>query len=105
MPIWSPNARSPVPWMNERAQLLVRYLAEQHALNMTEAMARERISAKVDLTAELMGISRQSAKAYVDEDYVRRMADSFAAAVRDLQARSPRRGLRAVPDQSGIATE
>lgn len=92
--------------MNERAQLLVRYLAEQHALNMTEAMARERISAKVDLTAELMGIEvRQSAKAYVDEDYVRRMADSFAAAVRDLQARSPRRGLRAVPDQSGMATE
>ncbi|WP_079670134.1 hypothetical protein [Mycobacteroides abscessus] len=83
--------------MNERAQLLVQYLAEQHALIMTEEMAREHISGKLDLTAELMGIGRQSAKMYVDEDYVRRMADSFAGAVRDLQARSPRRGLKAVP--------
>ncbi|MFL0158523.1 hypothetical protein [Mycobacteroides chelonae] len=87
--------------MNERAQLLVQYLAEQHALIMTEEMAREHISGKLDLTAELMGIGRQSAKMYVDEDYVRRLADSFAGAVRDLQARSPRRGLKAVPDQIG----
>lgn len=83
--------------MNERAQLLVQYLAEQHALTMTEEMAREHISGKLDLTAELMGIGRQSAKMYVDDDYVRRMADSIAGAIRDLQARSPRRGLKAVP--------
>ncbi|NOS01135.1 hypothetical protein [Mycobacteroides abscessus] len=84
--------------MNERAQLLVQYLAERHALAMTEDMARVHISGKLDMTAEFMGIGRQSAKMYINDDYVRRMADSFAGAVRDLQARSPRRGLRAVPD-------
>lgn len=87
------------PWMNERAQFLVRYLAEQHGLNITEDVAREDISQQVDFTAERMRIGRQAAKYYVTEDLVRGLGDHIAEAVRQAQAQDPRRGLRSVPDQ------
>lgn len=84
--------------MNARAQLLVRYLSEEHGLNITEATAREDISSQVDFTAERMRVGRQAAKYYVTEDVVRGLGDHIAQAVRSAQAQDPRRGLRAIPD-------
>lgn len=84
--------------MNERAQFLVKYLADQHGIGITEAIAREDISTQVDRVAERMRIGRQAAKYYVTEDYLRKFGDFVANAIREAQAADPRRGLRAVPD-------
>lgn len=86
------------PWMNERAQFLVKYLADQHGIGITEDIAREDISTQVDRVAERMRIGRQAAKYYVTEDYLRKFGDFVANAIREAQAADPRRGLRAVPD-------
>lgn len=84
--------------MNERAQFLVRYLADQHGIRITEDVAREDISTQVDRVAERMRIGRQAAKYYVTEDYLRKFGDHIAKAIREAQAADPRRGLRAVRD-------
>jgi hypothetical protein len=84
------------PWMNERAEFLVKYMAEHHSLKITEDVAREDISTQVDFTAERMRIGRQAAKHYVTEDLVRRLGDRIAEEVRQAQANDPRRGLRVV---------
>ncbi|MBE5516529.1 hypothetical protein [Mycobacteroides abscessus] len=84
--------------MNERAQFLVKYLADQHGIGITEDIAREDISTQVDRVAERMRIGRQAAKYYVTEDYLRKFGDFVANAIREAQAADPRRGLRAVPD-------
>ncbi|MBN7310699.1 Uncharacterised protein [Mycobacteroides abscessus subsp. abscessus] len=83
--------------MNERAQFLVKYLADQHGIGITEDIAREDISTQVDRVAERMRIGRQAAKYYVTEDYLRKFGDFVANAIREAQAADPRRGLRAVP--------
>ncbi|SHW29805.1 Uncharacterised protein [Mycobacteroides abscessus subsp. abscessus] len=83
--------------MNERAQFLVKYLADQHGIGITEDIAREDISTQVDRVAERMRIGRQAAKCYVTEDYLRKFGDFVANAIREAQAADPRRGLRAVP--------
>ncbi|TDZ91193.1 hypothetical protein [Mycobacteroides salmoniphilum] len=86
--------------MNERAQFLVRYLAEQHGICITEGIAREDISTQVDRVAARMRIGRQAAKYYVTEDYLRKFGDHIAKAIRETQAADPRRGLRVVSDQT-----
>lgn len=83
--------------MNERAQFLVKYLADQHGIGITEDIAREDISTQVDRVAERMRIGRQAAKYYVTEDYLRKFGDFVANAIREAQAADPRRGLRSVP--------
>ncbi|RIT32147.1 hypothetical protein D2E76_24215 [Mycobacteroides abscessus] len=83
--------------MNERAQFLVKYLADQHGIGITEDIAREDISTQVDRVAERMRIGRQAAKYYITEDYLRKFGDFVANAIREAQAADPRRGLRAVP--------
>lgn len=83
--------------MNERAQFLVKYLAEQHGICVAEDIAREDISTQVDRVAERMRIGRQAAKYYVTEDYLRKFGDHIAYAIREAQAADPRRGLRVVP--------
>lgn len=83
--------------MNERAQFLVKYLADQHGIGITEDIAREDISTQVDRVAERMRIGRQAAKYYVTEDYLCKFGDFVANAIREAQAVDPRRGLRAVP--------
>ncbi|RIS72012.1 hypothetical protein D2E70_03470 [Mycobacteroides abscessus] len=83
--------------MNERAQFLVKYLADQHGICVTEDIAREDISTQVDRVAERMRIQRQSAKYYVTEDYLIKLGDHIARAIREAQEADPRRGLRAVP--------
>ncbi|RIR08314.1 Uncharacterised protein [Mycobacteroides abscessus subsp. abscessus] len=84
--------------MNERAQFLVKYLADQHGICVTEDIAREDISTQVDRVAERMRIGRQSAKYYVTEDYLIKLGDHIASAIREAQAADPRRGLRVVSD-------
>ena len=54
--------------MNEKAQLLVEFLAERYGLAITEEVAREDISNHVDDVAERMRIGRQAAKYYVTDD-------------------------------------
>ncbi|WP_394329801.1 MULTISPECIES: hypothetical protein [Mycobacteroides] len=85
------------PWMNERAQFLVKYLADQHGICVTEDIAREDISTQVDRVAERMRIGRQAAKYYVTEDYLRKLGDHIARVIREAQAADPRKGLRVVP--------
>lgn len=72
--------------MNERAQFLVKYLADQHGIRITEDIAREDISTQVDRVAERMRIQRQSAKYYVTEDYLIKLGDHIASAIREAQA-------------------
>ena len=69
------------PWMNERAQLLVRLLDERYGLTITEDVAREDISNHVDHVAALMRIGRQAAKWHVTEDVISKMADRIGRAV------------------------
>lgn len=83
--------------MNERAQFLVKYLAKQHGICVTEGIAREDISTQVDRVAARMRIGRQAAKYYVTEDYLRKLGDHIANAIREAQAADPRRGLRVAP--------
>jgi hypothetical protein len=71
--------------MNERAELLVRLLQDNHGLQITEAVARETISEHVDRVAALMRVGRQAAKFYVTEDTIRDMADRIAAIVREVR--------------------
>ena len=91
--------------MNERAQFLVEYLADQHGICVSEDIAREDISTQVDSVAKRMRIGRQAAKYYVTEDYLRKFGDHIARVIREAQAADPRRGLRVVPDQSGMAAD
>lgn len=84
--------------MNERAQLLVRLLAEQ-GHEISEDVAREDVSSHVDLIAERMRIGRQAAKVYVTDEYMERLANHIARAVDQNHAKSvlnPRH-LRVVP--------
>nr|WP_079614800.1 hypothetical protein [Mycobacteroides abscessus] len=83
--------------MNERAQFLVKYLADEHGIRVGEDIAREDISTQVDRVGERMRIGRQAAKYYVTEDYLRKLGDHIANAIREAQAADPRRGLRVVP--------
>lgn len=73
--------------MNERAQLLVRLLDEQHGMQISEDTAREDISSHVDLIAERMRIGRQAAKYYVTEDFVAGLAEHIARAVNQHRTR------------------
>ncbi|WP_234791763.1 hypothetical protein [Mycolicibacterium conceptionense] len=84
------------PWMNDRAELLVRLLRERHGLQLSEATAREDISNHVDLVAELMRVGRQSAKAYVTDDVISQMVDRIAAAVQEHLKQGGRPNLRVV---------
>lgn len=82
------------PWFNDRAQLLVRLLAD-HGFEVSEDTAREDISRHLDLIAERMRIERKSAKVYVTDEYVEGLADHIARAVNRHQL-DPRH-LRVVP--------
>lgn len=87
------------PWMNERAQLLVRLLDERFAMTVSEDTAREDISNHVDHVAERMRIGRQAAKYYVTEEAISDMADRIGREVnRQLTKRSlgPQRHLGVV---------
>ena len=75
------------PWMNERAQLLVRLLDERYGLRITEDVARDDISDHVDHVAEMMRVGRQAAKVYVTEDVIGDMADRIARLVEQERAR------------------
>lgn len=90
------------PWMNGRAGLLVRLLDELHGLSVSEDEAREDVSNHVDYVAEMMRIGRRTAKRYVTDDVIRKMADRIAREVGRRQAKrvlDPRPGshLRIVP--------
>ncbi|EHI13119.1 hypothetical protein KEK_08057 [Mycolicibacterium thermoresistibile ATCC 19527] len=88
------------PWINPKAQLLVRLLAERYGLTLTEDAARETISDQVDHVAAMMRIGRQAAKRYVTDDAITRMADRIAAAVHEAETTpepsQPRPQLRIV---------
>lgn len=84
--------------MNDRAQFLVRLLAER-GFEVSEDTAREDISSHVDLIAERMRIGRQAAKVYVTDDYVEGLADHIARAVNrhHTKAALDPRHLRVLP--------
>ncbi|SKY25489.1 Uncharacterised protein [Mycobacteroides abscessus subsp. bolletii] len=69
------------PWLDDRATLLVRYLADFHGLAVSEEVAREDVSSHLDLIAERMRIGRQAAKYYVTDDAIRGLADHIAKCV------------------------
>lgn len=69
------------PWLDARAQLLVKLLDERHGLTITEDCAREDVSSYLGTIAELMGISRKTAKCYVTDEAVSGMADHVAELV------------------------
>lgn len=84
--------------MNDRAQLLVRLLAER-GHEVSEDTAREDISTHLDLMAERMRVGRQAAKVYISDDFVERLADHIARIVDQHHTKTvlnPRH-LRAVP--------
>lgn len=76
------------PWINERAQLLVRLLDEQYDMQIDEATARDDISDHVDHVAKAMRIGRQAAKYYVTEDIIEAMAERIARAVNKHRVKS-----------------
>lgn len=86
------------PWLDNRAQLLVRLLAERgHEIG--EDIAREDISDHLDLVAERMRIGRQAAKVYVTDEVIEHMAERIARYVDQKQTKekfNPRH-LRVVP--------
>lgn len=86
------------PWINDRAALLVRLLAER-GFEVSEDTAREDISSHVDLVAERMRIGRQAAKAYITNDFVQRLADHIARTVNRHQVKAALdpRHLRLLP--------
>jgi hypothetical protein len=69
------------PWLDDRAELLVRFLDERHQLTITTDAAREDVSNQLEAVAKLMGISRQAAKCYVTDEAVQELADGVAALV------------------------
>lgn len=76
------------PWLDERAELLIRLLFERHGLQMPDdgiAAVRDDISDHLNEVAALMRIGRQAAKMYVTDDVIGDMADRIAAAVRERQ--------------------
>jgi hypothetical protein len=84
------------PWMNDRAELLVRLLQERYGLQISEAVARETISEHVDHVAKLMRIGRRAAKFYVTDDVISGMTDRIAALVHDSRDSGERPNLRIV---------
>ena len=89
------------PWMNERAELLVKLLDERYGLAITEPIARRDISDHVEDVADAMGIGQQAAKVYVTEDTIRELADRIGLAVEKARAeqdQEPTRHLRVVRD-------
>ena len=80
--------------MNDRAGLLVRLLDELHGLAVSEKAAREDVSSHVDYVAQMMRIGRQSAKVYVTDDVIRKMADRIAREVSRQQAKQARKPPR-----------
>ncbi|SLJ39412.1 Uncharacterised protein [Mycobacteroides abscessus subsp. abscessus] len=78
------------PWLNDRATLLVQYLADSYGLTVSEDVAREDVSSHLDLIAERMRIGRQAAKYYVTDDAIRGLADHIAKCVDEaLQQEAP----------------
>lgn len=69
------------PWMNEKAQLLVRLLDKRYGLTITEDVAREDISDHVDRVATVMRVGRQAAKFYVTDEVIVGFAAHIATAV------------------------
>lgn len=69
------------PWLNDRATLLVQYLADSYGLTVSEEVARADVSSHLDLIAERMRIGRQAAKYYVTDDVIRGLADHIAKCV------------------------
>jgi hypothetical protein len=76
------------PWLDDRAALLVKLLADRHGLTVSEDVARQDISDDVDHVARLMRIGRQAAKVYLTDDTISSMADRIAAAVAEHQGAS-----------------
>lgn len=88
------------PWLDQRAQLLVRLLADR-GLSVSEDAAREDVSNHLDLVAARMRIGRQAAKVYVTDAVVQRLADQIAEAVQrhgqGAEDRADPRHLKVVP--------
>ncbi|OCB42129.1 hypothetical protein A5721_28885 [Mycobacterium vulneris] len=71
------------PWLDDRAALLVKLLSERHGLRMPDSgmdAVRADISDHLDHVAALMRIGRQSAKRYVTDDAIAKMAQRIATA-------------------------
>lgn len=73
------------PWLDDRAALLVKLLADRHGLTLSEDVARQDISDDVDHVARLMRIGRQAAKVYLTDETISSKADRIAAAVAEHQ--------------------
>lgn len=73
------------PWLDGRADLLVKVLADRHGLILSSDVARQDISDDLDHVARLMRIGRQAAKVYVTDEAIQQMADRIAAAVAERQ--------------------
>ena len=74
------------PWINDRAQLLVRLLDEKHGMEIDEDCARDDISDHVDIVASRMRIGRQAAKYYVTDEVIEGLADHIATLVNQKRA-------------------
>jgi len=88
------------PWLDDRAALLVKLLADRHGLTVSEDVARQDISADVDHVARLMRIGRQAAKVYLTDDTISTMADRIAAAVAEHQGATTVSGRESIADVS-----
>lgn len=77
------------PWLDDRAELLVKILAERHNLHLPEsglADVREDISDQLDHVAEMMRIGRQAAKRYVTDEWIATFAERIADTVRQHES-------------------
>lgn len=63
-------------WLDDRTALFLARLAE-YKMTLPEDFVRELISDHLDTTARLMRIGRQSAKFYVTDDVIAKLADQI----------------------------
>jgi hypothetical protein len=95
-----PPPRRRSPWLDDRAKLLIKILAERYNLHLPEtglSDVREDISDQLDHIAKMMRISRRAAKRYVTDEWIASFAERIAAAVQEHEScPKPRPQLRIV---------
>lgn len=72
-------------WLDTRAEFLCHYLVVRHGLVVAPATLAADLSDQLDKLANDLGITRQTSKQYLTDDYVRGFGDLIAERVREAQ--------------------
>ena len=72
-------------WLESRAEFLCQYLVLRHGLAVAPATLAADLSDQLDKLANDLGITRQTSKQYLDDDYIRGFGDLIAERVREAR--------------------